>query len=533
MDVRINSPRTPISGHSNENYSFGRSNLTRSIIWSWAGHLVFLIAGFLLPRFIDRNIGQTMLGVWDFSWSLTGYFSIILLGVGSSVNRYVAMHLAEENVQGLNESISSVFFVQGIMGIVILIITALVIWIIPIFWSEKLGSLAPTARWLVFFLGFSLALSTASGAFDGVLTGCHRWDLYNSINSGSHAVGLIAMLIALLLGAGILWLGFIYLLETVLRVLIRQVVVNRVCPFLEVSRGFIKLSVAMGMLQFGGKTYANEVLRTILYQTNNILIMTYMGPMMLAVYSRPMHLVQHVRTLSLKLAHTITPVASEMEVAGDKKELGELVLKMARYNVAMALPPILFLCFLGGPLLLFWMGTGYQQDILIAILAAGHLLTIANQPLQTAMIGLNAHGRLAKFTFFATITSLILCYIALAFFNGGLISAAISIVAPLMVADGIFITSYACKKLNLPLRYYARKVWGETLLCVIPFVICLFLFRILLEPINALFCGVFIGGFVLLVIYWKWMMPSSLRARVVETAVKSSLIRRICTLQKN
>lgn len=500
--------------------SFGRSNLTKSILWSWASHFIFIIAGFLLPRFIDRNIGQTMLGLWDFAWSLTGYFSIVLLGVGSSVNRYVALYLAQDNIQGLNQSVSSVLCVQAIMGVVILFTTALIGWSMPILWAERLGELAATAQWLVFFLGSSLALSTAFGAYDGVLTGCHRWDLYNGINSGSHAVGVTAMLIALLIGGGILWLGFIYFMETLLRVLIRQVVVYRVCPVLQVRKRYANVSVALDMLQFGGKTYANEVSRTILYQTNSILIMTYLGPMMLALYSRPMHLIQHVRLLSVKLAHTITPVASEMDVTGNKKELAELILKMARYNVAMALPPILFSCILGGPLLLFWMGEGYQQDLLIAVLAAGHLLTIASQPLQTAMTGLNAHGRPAFFTFCAMICSVCMCFIALAYLNGGLVTAAFSIVVPLMLADGIFITVYSCKRLELSMAQFVRKVWGETVLCVIPFAISLLMFRILLEPIPALFAGIAIGGMVLIIVYWKWMLPLSVRTRIWEIAFR-------------
>ena len=370
------------------------------------------------------------------------------------------MHLAEENIQGLNQSISSVLCVQGIMGLIILVITALVVWTIPIFWSDRLGELVSDAQWLVFFLGLSMSVSFAFGAFDGVLTGCHRWDIYNSINAGSHAVGVTAMLIALMIGGGILWLGFIYLIESVLRVLISMIIVYRVCPVLKIRAKYASLSVALSMLHFGGKTYANEVSRTLLYQTNSILIMTYLGPMMLALYSRPMALIHHIRTLSVKLAHTITPIASEMEVTGNNRELAELIIKMARYNVAMALPPILFLCILGGPLLLFWMGKGYQQDILIAILAAGHLLTIANQPLQTALIGLNAHGRPAIFTLCAAISSVILCYLALAYLNGGLLSAAISVVVPLMLADGIFITVYSCRKLNLPVSAISQKSMG-------------------------------------------------------------------------
>jgi len=519
--------------HKIVEHSSGRDRLLNSIIWSWGGHLVFVIAGFLLPRFIDRNIGQAMLGVWDFSWSLVSYSSLIMLGVGSSVNRYVAMHLAQNNVEGLNESISSVFCIQFLMGLTVLIITALLIWALPLFWSNTLGALIPDAQWLVFYLGISNALGFAFGAFDGVLTGCHRWDIYNSVNAGSHAVGITAMIIVLTLGGGILWLGFLYFVETVLLVLTKLVLVYKVCPVLNIRAKYARVSVALSMLRFGGKAYVNQVSRILLYQTNSILIVTFLGPVMLALYARPMALVHHVSALSVKLAHTITPVASELHSTGDRSDLAELILKMARYNVAMALPLVTFMCILGGPLLLLWMGKLYQNDILISILAGGHLFTIANQPLQTALIGINAHGRPAIFTFCAAIVSILLCYLSLTYWQGGLTFVALSVCAPLMLADGVFITTYSCRKLNLPMSEFATKVWLEPVLCVTPFAICLLLVRIIFPPITALFLGILLGGVLLLLIYWKWMLPLPLRDKILGVCSKCGLSRVWDAFSKN
>jgi len=141
--------------------------------------------------------------VWDFSWSLVGYSALILLGIGSSVNRYVAMHLAEKNVKGLNQSISSVLCVQFVMGLIILALTATIVWAVPFFWSGRLRELIADTQWLVLLLGVSMSLDFAFGAFDGVLTGCHRWNIYNSINAGSHAITVMEMLVALIFGGSI------------------------------------------------------------------------------------------------------------------------------------------------------------------------------------------------------------------------------------------------------------------------------------------------------------------------------------------
>ncbi len=78
-----------LEAERNEDLS-GRGRMVWNVVASWLGHSVFVVAGFFLPRIIDRHLGQVGLGIWDFGWSLVSYLGIAQVGVGSSVNRYVA-----------------------------------------------------------------------------------------------------------------------------------------------------------------------------------------------------------------------------------------------------------------------------------------------------------------------------------------------------------------------------------------------------------------------------------------------------------
>ena len=79
----------------------GRNRLFRNVLSSWAGHLVFIISGFIMPRMIDTHAGQSGLGVWDFGWSLVSYFGFVQAGICSSVNRYMAKYRAVNDVQSV------------------------------------------------------------------------------------------------------------------------------------------------------------------------------------------------------------------------------------------------------------------------------------------------------------------------------------------------------------------------------------------------------------------------------------------------
>ena len=90
----------------------GRQQLVRNVFVSWLSQLVFIAAGFVMPRLIDHRLGQEMLGLWDLGWTIVAYFGLVQMGVVGSVNRYVAMHRAEGVIP---LGLSSGFLVIGML----------------------------------------------------------------------------------------------------------------------------------------------------------------------------------------------------------------------------------------------------------------------------------------------------------------------------------------------------------------------------------------------------------------------------------
>src|SRR5687768_777321 len=83
----------------------GRERMVWNLMSGWGGHLVFVVAGFVMPRMIDRQSGQLALGVWDLCWSVVTYFGLANLGIGASVNRYVARYRATNDVEALRRTV--------------------------------------------------------------------------------------------------------------------------------------------------------------------------------------------------------------------------------------------------------------------------------------------------------------------------------------------------------------------------------------------------------------------------------------------
>ncbi len=494
----------------------GQERITANVIASWAGQLVFIAAGFVLPRFMDRHLGQVALGVWDFAWSVVGYFGLVQAGVGSSVNRYVAKYRSAGDTEGLQCAMASVNCVLLTAAGVIVVLSVAVSRLLPGFAARHLGEYIAEAQSVVLLLGLALAIQIAFVVYSGVITGCHRWGLHNGINSAFYAASIGVMVIALTRGGGLTTLAAVYCSGVALTEVTRLFAAHRICPELRVHWRLARWSVARRMMSFGGKTFVPRVAELMLNQTVSILIVAYTGPASLALYSRPRALVRHVRTLVGKLAFVLTPVASAMQATADREQVCKLLTDSVRYAAYLAFPMILVLIILGEPILSVWMGPEYAVGSVIAILAVGFLATVTNQPILSILTGLNAHGRPGFARLGGSICAVGFAVLALGPFGWGLPGAAAAISVPLTVVDGVYLPILACQRLGLPLRTYLLKAFSGPVGCAVPFAACLVFARAVFadRALAALVCGMTVGGLVLMVAYWRYALPGSLRRRI-------------------
>ncbi len=494
----------------------GRNHLVRNVLSSWAGHMVFIISGFIMPRLIDRQVGQSGLGVWDFGWSLTGYFGFVQAGIGSSVCRYIAKYRAVNNIDGVCRTISSVICFQGIAAFVVVVLTVMATWLVPFLLSARLGAFITDARWVVMLLGLGVAVQMGFSSFIGVITGCHRWDLHNLLNAGIYAGMVLAWIAGLLMGGGLKSLAIINLAGIVITELVRVVLAFKVCPELRISLTFARWAQVRRMLAFGGKTFLTTFSQALLYQTSNMLVVGYLGPGALAMYCRPGSLIQHALTFVNKYAFVLTPTASCLHACGQKRELAGFLVETTRYGAFIALPIVLFLSIMGSPLLLFWMGPDYTAGWVLAILAVGHLLPMIQQPVWNIMAGMNAHGRIGLANLIGAVVAFVLAVLMMGILDLGLIGAAMAVVIPLTIVYGIYIPFRACRQLDIPVESYLLGMLQKPILCVLPFAICLTGARLIFQtrPIMAILTGGGIGTILLALTYWQYVLPPHIRDRI-------------------
>lgn len=496
----------------------GRSRLASNVVFSWSGYLVVIVAGFIMPRFINEYVGQTLLGIWDFAWSIVNYLSLQSMGVGSSVNRYVAKFRAKGDVEGLRVAVSSVVVIQICIAIMVTLSTIAIYWLMPYFFSNRLGEHTETAQWVIALLGGSVAIQMAFDASRGIMTGCHRWDLYNIINAVSRASTVIGMIVALVLGGGLKSLSVLYFFIILVTEISRMMISLRICSELKVKLKYVSLSQAKKMLMFGFKTVIASMPPFILIQTINIFLVGFAGPAMLAIFSRCTALVRHIETLVNKFAFILTPTAGSLQSTGQLHDLKVFFKETTKYGVAITLPLLLFLVVDGDLLLTIWMGPDFAEGLALAILAAGYLLPISQSSVMRILMGMNLHGKIGLISLIVNVAALAIGAAIVSYLGWDLEKSAILVSVPLTIGNGIIVPIFGCKKLRIPLYDYFLNSFIAPILCNVPFLISIVIIRQMFNSgnWNVVIASLIVGGLVLLPLYVIFVLEKNARKKIIR-----------------
>src|SRR4051794_12278048 len=95
-----------------------KRTIVRNAAWNWAGMAATMLVGFWVTPFLLYHMGEEQYGTWNVVASFAGYFSILDLGVRSSVGRNIAYCRAQGDRQGINAILSTGLISLCIVGVI-------------------------------------------------------------------------------------------------------------------------------------------------------------------------------------------------------------------------------------------------------------------------------------------------------------------------------------------------------------------------------------------------------------------------------
>lgn len=474
---------------------------------------VNLILGNLIPIFYTpvmlSLLGQSEYGLYKLASNVTSYLSLISLGLGSAITRYlikareVEGKEAEEKILGL---FTRIFQVISMVAFVVGIILTLCL---GIWYSDSLtDSELFKMKILVFILVCNMALSFLMTPQVSVVTSHERFIFLQTMNIMSTCVMPILNLVVLFLGFASI--GMV-VSSLVLNLVIRTcyyIYMRKVLYIKPIFKGMPRNSIKE-IMGFSFWVFIANVVGQLYNATDTVMIgaIPALATVGVAVYNVGGVFNHVVFSLTTGISSLLAPKTNKMVFQGaSNEELTDLAIRIGRlqcYIITLIVTG--FICF-GQPFIQFYVGEGYEEAYWVAI-----LMMIPNMIPLVQSICLNVIVAQNKHRF----RSLVYLGIAIANVIGtwflmqvmGIVGAALMTGVALIIGQGIIMNWYYHYKTGLNMLKFWREVGKiyliPILMCVVTLIVSQF---VDFYNFIILIIGILIYTLIYCIVNWFFVM---------------------------
>ena len=348
----------------------------KNTVYNAAGRLWTILIGLLLTPYMINKLGVERYGVWAIVGVLTGYFSILDLGIGSAFVKYISEFYTKNEHKKISQIITTGMVFYMFLGVILIAGGILILQ--PLLSLFKIPASMYDEASFVFLAGIILfALANPISVFSSLQGGLQRMDISNKLNvliSIPNTVGIIYMLEK---GYGLRGLMINNAFTFVIVAVANIIVAYRIFPQLKVSSGLFDTKILRKLFNYGYKLQIARISSMISGQIDKLLIGYYLSVGLITFYQLGSSVIEQAKTAVLLFLSALIPAFSEIDARGDRKKLLDGYTRISKYIALLAIPLFSFIFISSYQLIRVWMGSGYEKAAwIIMILAPGWLFAI-------------------------------------------------------------------------------------------------------------------------------------------------------------
>lgn len=441
--------------------------MTVNILSNWLAMILTGATSFLIMPILIRGLGDYQYGLWALVGSVLDCYGLLDLGVRSTLHRYVGRYKGTNERQALNETLGTALTITCCVGVVVMVVTAVLVWILP-----ELVSLPPatrsTVRWLLALLGTAIALQFPCGVLGAYLCGMQRFDLYNASSVGTSLLRAIGSAVLVSRGYGLLAIGVVTLFSSGLWLLLNWILVNWVDRGAAISLRHSTWARMKEISSFSVWAFIISVGDYLRFYTDSTVIARFLTVALVTPFSVASRLVQYVKQIVIGFVGPLMPRMSALEGKGEIEEMRILFLRSTRWTALLSVFLSGLLAANGEPLLRLWLGPKFLISYpLLLLLLVGQLAELSQYPSNVVLLARNKHRAQGYWTLIEGFVNLLL-----SIYWGrkyGLVGVALGTTVPMLFTKMIVQPWYALHTLEVRSRIYFRISLLRPLLAAIGF----------------------------------------------------------------
>jgi O-antigen/teichoic acid export membrane protein len=405
------------------------------------------LIGLMLLPFNIRHLGPAAYGLWMLTASMTTYFSVLDLGFGGSIVKFVAHYRAKRDVRGLNEIASTLFGIFAVTGTV-----AYLVFCVIAFNIGRILNITPdqqaTARSLMLVIGVYVSLGFPFSIFGGIINGFQRFDLNNVVGIASSVIVAIVNVAMLMMGYNLEQLVLVTTTIRVLTYFVYRLNAYHVFPALSIRPSLFLWSRVRELTSFSVYVSIIDWSNKLNYSIDAIVIGAYMSTAAVTLWTVPQRLAEMLQRMTNQLNGVLLPVVVDSDSAERPERLRAIFIQGTRLSLVSVAPIAAALTMLAGPLIHAWVGPRFEESILVAqILVVVVAIRVGNATATTLLKGAGRHRLLAFTNAGAALANVALSLLWIRRY--GLIGQAMGTLVPVAFSAIFILWPAACRRVGV------------------------------------------------------------------------------------
>jgi len=442
----------------------GRRRIAFNVFSNWANLVTAVVIAFLVSPVIVHSLGNQLYGVWTLIVSITGYFTVLDLGVNTAVIRYVS----RSEALGRRAEVARVFSSSLVLFVAMAGLAALLTLVLAPILGRAFDSPAfPRAMFQATFLiiGCDVAVGLIMSVFVATLKARQDFLQVNAVAIVANVPKNVLIVLLLVRGYGIVSMALVQLASTVLKLGCQYLWVRRHYRF---SRSVVDRGMLRELMSYSVYSLIISVVIKLIFYTDSVVIAAVIAVDQIVFYSIPVTLLVYAERVVYAMMSVLTPVVSSNEARNDVEGNRALYRYGTRYSLVLVLPMLFVLFTNGREFISLWMGPEYGERSarVLQILCIGYVVYLSQVIANSILKGISRHRVLAGVLLLEAVANLGLSILLAPRY--GLPGVALGTTIPLLVVNVFVVPLYTCRVLGMGLAAYLRNAYAAPLLLLAP-----------------------------------------------------------------
>lgn len=435
-----------------------RNQLKIGAILSYINILAGLIVGLGYTPVMIRLLGQSEYGLYSLIGSLVAYLSVLDMGLGNTIVRYVSRNRAIGDKKSESELNGLFLAIYSVIGLITLIVGCVLYFNVDNMFGATLSAdQIERAKIMMILLIFNIAISFPLSVFASLMQAYERFIFLRIFN-------IISILLKPIIALPFLFMGYgaVTLVVTATIVNIACLLTNVYYCFryldIQFSKGHFEKAFLYEISGYAFFIFLNAIVDKIYWGTGQFILGIVSGTIQVAIYAIAMQFMNMYMQFSNAISGVLLPKVTMMVANGaTNKELTNLMIRIGRLQYIIVNYILVIFFLVGEEFLYLWAGENYLSayPIIMILMCVLIIPLIQNVGISiTQAMNLNCF-RMTSYTICAVINIFISFWAAK--FYGGL-GCAISSSICIFIATGLIMNWYYINRLKLNMNMFWKNI---------------------------------------------------------------------------